>query len=132
MARHDLIRQVFYVAILLVAVHLFAVTYFLYGFIWWFDIPLHFLGGLWVGLFSLWIFFDDIKKVRVSRSVRVLIVGVVGAFTFGIAWEFFEYFVGITNNTIGNYPLDVIKDLTMDMVGGYVSYLYFIIKGYDL
>jgi len=131
MARTNLIRAVFYVLILIALLHVSAVAFFFYWTYWWFDIPMHFLGGVAVGLFSLWIFGFDGGKRRPLSSGRALLIALVGSLAFGLAWEYFEYANGITFNTIGNYPLDTIKDLLVDVCGGYVSHLYFLARGYN-
>lgn len=60
------------------------------------------------------------------RPSRGLLVAIIGTVMVGLAWELFEYFAGITFNTVGDYPIDTVKDLIMDILGGYAAYLYFI------
>ncbi len=130
MRRTHLLRLAFYTAILVATLHVLAVVFFLYWSLWWFDIPPHLLGGLSVGLFSLWFFCADKGGGSTISSLRVLSVAVLGALVVGLVWELFEYSAGITYNAIGSYPLDTLKDLTMDVTGGYVAHFYFLIKGY--
>ncbi|MSU55183.1 MAG: hypothetical protein EXS46_01420 [Candidatus Taylorbacteria bacterium] len=104
-------------------------TLFLYSYYWWFDIPLHFVGGFCLASLTLWSFYPLILiGKRVPRRTTVLFMAVAGSFVFGVAWEIFEYFSGITFNTIGSYPLDTVKDLIVDMLGGYLAHVLVAIK----
>ena len=130
MARGNLICFIFYTAILIAVLHSLAITFFLYWYYWWFDIPLHFLGGFCVGLLSLWIARQNFRRDFPVSSLQVLLVALMGAIVIGSAWELFEYIAGFTFDSMGNYKLDVIKDLTMDAFGGYIAHLFFLLKDY--
>lgn len=97
--------------------------------IWWWDILLHLLGGLWVALSSYWFFytsgFTDIKKTTAyffaATIPAVLIIG-------GL-WEVFEYVAGLTDVYHGEtYKIDTISDIGVDTVGGLIVYLYYRLK----
>ncbi|KKW25050.1 MAG: hypothetical protein UY67_C0001G0052 [Candidatus Kaiserbacteria bacterium GW2011_GWA2_52_12] len=84
--------------------------------LWWFDIPMHLLGGVWAGYAVIWVL--QRKGWGVS-----LVHAVVGAFAIGVAWELFEYFWDMPRSPFMSYPLDTAKDLLMDILGGVVAYL---------
>lgn len=87
------------------------VTHGLYETIWWWDIPTHFLGGVWVGLFAAWLLEKRDKEFTVlSCALFALSVGVV--------WEIFEYTFGIGGSPFMGYWADTIKDVCMDVIGG--------------
>lgn len=92
---------------------------------------MHFLGGFFAGLFTLSLyFFSGYFKKSFASSLLVMVVALFGAIIIGVLWEIFEYFSGVTVNAIGNYALDTTKDLTLDVTGGYISYLYFVGRSY--
>lgn len=93
---------------------------------------MHFLGGFFAGLATLWFYYlaGFHKQLSAASSLQVMIVALIGALTVGIFWEIFEYLAGVTFDVLGNYALDTAKDLTMDITGGYVSYLFFVFKKY--
>lgn len=92
---------------------------------------MHFLGGFFAGLTTLWLyFFVGFHKQPFVSSLQVMLVALLGAISIGTLWEIFEYFSGVTLDVIGNYTLDTVKDLTLDITGGYFSYFYFVVKGY--
>ena len=131
MARFHIVRLTLIVAAVILLLHYLAVTLFLYSYVWWFDIPMHFLGGLASGLFSLWFYSSEIwSGGRKMTHFEVLTVALVGALIVGLVWELFEYYAGITQNTIGSYPLDTAKDLAMDIAGGYFAHLYLVARKY--
>ena len=126
------IRLALVAAMLLAFLHGMAIFLFLYSFYWWFDIPLHFLGGFCAGLVSLY-FYSRFRlgNVRTRNFFGVLEFAILGTIVVGLGWELFEYSAGITFNAVGNHVLDTAKDLVMDILGGYVAYLYFIGKKFD-
>lgn len=84
---------------------------------------MHFAGGFSVSmafavlcLYFSW--FSESKTKIISLSLfSVLVVG--------IAWEFFELYVGITFLSDGiAYVKDTSFDLIMDIFGGYIGILY--------
>ncbi|HTR18658.1 MAG TPA: hypothetical protein VMH91_01595 [Candidatus Paceibacterota bacterium] len=102
---------------------LIAVLYFYFGFherylftIWWWDIPLHILGGLWVALAGTWFFGLFGIRVRPMQAIAL-------AFSVGVAWELFEYLFGIGGSLFMSYPVDTAKDLFDDVLGGAVGAL---------
>lgn len=115
-------RAAFLTALSVLSFHVVGTILFLYSYYWWYDIPLHWLGGLSAGFTSLAI------MSRAGRFVsRPFGVALVGAFIFGVFWELFEYYAGITQNTIGSYPLDTLKDLGMDVLGGCTAFVTVVI-----
>ncbi len=90
-----------------------------YSAIWYFDIFMHFLGGLWLGGLFLWLLWP----VQLStKTVAKVLAGVV---LVGIGWEIFELmFV----NYVAQNSFDVVDttmDLVLDILGGLSAVLYF-------
>ncbi len=124
------IRLALIVAIFVAVLHSVATVFFFYSFIWWFDIPMHFFGGFCAGLVSLYFYacFHR-RRERTMTPLRVWVTAVGGVLAVGLVWELFEYSTGITSNALGNYALDTVKDLVMDLLGGFVACVYFIKRG---
>lgn len=123
MSAIKLLRFAFYVAVAIAVLHGFAMVFFLYGYIWWLDTLLHFSAGLCLGLASLGVYYLYKEDASLPSLSTALLITLLCPFLIGIAWEIFEYFGGLTDNSIGNYPLDTVKDLMFDVGGGYVAYL---------
>ena len=83
----------------------------LYESIWWWDIPAHLLGGVWVGLFAAWV-----VQLRSGRFSPLYSIG--AALGVGIGWELFEHYFSLGHNPHFSYWADTIKDVVMDVVGG--------------
>lgn len=99
--------------------NLIAMKFYWYFSIWWFDMPMHLLGGLWLGLVFIW--FLRLKDLSFSTIVKIIL----GVLLIGIAWEVFEI---IVNKTIIQNPfntLDTISDVCFDLAGAFISILYF-------
>ena len=94
--------------------YVFGLTYYLFWRLWWFDIVLHTMGGLWVVLATGWL------MLRYSVPPRILpLLGVL--ICISVAWEFFELLTGFRRED--NYAFDTGLDLVMDLIGGAVGYL---------
>jgi len=97
-----------------------------YWLIWWFDLMMHFLGGLGLGLVLL-----GLGVLRFPTPVwserRQLLVGVIGlVIIIGLVWEMFEF---TTDRRLGNHLVvktpdklqqgaaDTATDLLSDLIG---------------
>lgn len=100
-----------------------------YNEIWWWDIMLHFLGGVWLAMSGFWfVYLSD--KFNIKRSVKnFFIATLVPVLVIGLGWEVFEYVNGITFVLPGErYEIDTIGDVFVDLAGGMLVYLYYRLK----
>lgn len=98
----------FLVALIAIA-HGLANVFYWYYTIWWFDIPMHFLGGFWVGAVALW----ALGVKRPHASFRSRLTSALGAaLVAGALWEVMEF--GL--DTIGD-SVDTRQDLMFDLLG---------------
>lgn len=89
--------------------------------VWYYDIVMHTLGGLWIALVIFWLYPVKIKNEFTKHIFFVLL----GVLMIGILWEFFEIFV---NETIAKNPFnffDTISDIFCDLTGGVLVLIYF-------
>ena len=99
-----------------------AYRYSLYWSLWWFDIGMHFLGGVLIGLLFVWIMqFLFSTHARALSLTNTLIV----VLTVGIVWEVFEFVVGARVFEHTAYVIDTTLDLVMDLVGALGAYFLF-------
>lgn len=75
---------------------------------------IHFFAGAWAGMIGAWFFYHWRRKLSLLECALV-------AFSVGVAWEFFELYVGMGGSVFLNYWPDTIKDLIMDTLGGVLS-----------
>ena len=96
--------------------------------IWYFDMPMHFLGGVFLGFLAFYcakyfnfdIFNSTFKKQLLYIFFFTLVVG--------IGWEIYEIMI---NNLIAQNPfntLDTISDLCFDVSGGMMATFFFLKK----
>ncbi len=102
------------VLILVGVLHITGLYYYLQWYYWWYDLVLHFLGGLWVALAITWLWLALSRKVRIVPILLAVLV-------VGGAWELFEYVIGSLRE--GNYFFDTSLDMLMDALGGLCGYL---------
>jgi uncharacterized membrane protein YjdF len=96
---------------------------------WWFDMVMHFLGGVWVAFFFIW-FFSIENLPFLSRPLHITdpklpYLAMFFVLLIGFLWEVFEFYA---NNYIGIYPFDIIdtsSDMFFDFFGGGTALCYF-------
>ncbi|MHB0977818.1 MAG: hypothetical protein ACYC1K_00170 [Minisyncoccota bacterium] len=87
----------------------------------WFDGFVHFMGGVSVGMLSIWFWFQSgFFEISVPSKREVFFYAVVVAVLMGIGWEIFELAYGTANPVGGNYSMDTFHDLVFDFLGGIV------------
>jgi hypothetical protein len=119
-----LFRFAFWDLILLAALHHVAIFFYLYWTVWWFDMLMHLLGGIWVGAIILWFFYESgFVKNFTYKKYQAFLLAFVGTLLVGIFWEVFEIVGGIIK--LPTDTMDSLSDLVMDLVGAVVAFLYF-------
>ena len=123
MDRKKLLKILVVLMIFMYVFHSLATQFYWYSLIWWLDMPMHFLGGIWQGLFFIYVFnYFFSQKLSSFKLISSIILCVL---LIGIFWEIFEF---VVYNHIGQNPfiiLDTISDLCFDLAGGTFSLFYF-------
>lgn|GEM_PF-595206 len=102
------------VVLMVAAIHLSALQWYLYWYYPWLDLLSHFLGGLWVALAAAWLILYIGRETSLIRILSAVMV-------IGIGWEIFEFYAGIPKEA--NFVFDTSLDLLMDFCGGLFGYL---------
>jgi len=130
MDRKKLLKLIIYLMFFIFIANLLAQKFYWYSSIWYFDMIMHFLGGVWQGLFFIWFFsINDLPLFRLSLDAidfKLIYKTILFVLLIGVLWEFFEFF---TNNYVGHDPfntLDTISDIFFDLAGGAFAVFYFL------
>ncbi len=94
--------------------------FYWYYSIWYFDMIMHFLGGLCLGLVFVWLFWGK------EFSSKLIFKIILGVFLISVLWEIFEV---IFNNLLAGDSfnfLDTISDIFCDLAGGVFAFFYFL------
>lgn len=98
----------------------FLATYFSwYRLIWWFDMPMHFLGGVFVSWLVLYIIYKFSKKTvlnNLDTYKKIFLLTLI----VGLGWEWFEWATDIFTGANDMHLLDSYSDLFFDMAGSLV------------
>ncbi len=94
---------------------------YLYWTVTWFDMIMHFLGGLFVALFFFSIF--AFLKSRLPYMEK-LVLGLIFSILVGLVWEYYEVIVGVTDLREAGYWSDTGMDIVMDTLGAIVGVFY--------
>ena len=109
-----------YSIILLSLVNFIALKFHWYFSIWYFDMPMHFLGGFCVGLVLMWLLFNENPDFTLKFILKISL----GVLFIGGSWEIFEI---LFNNIIAQNRfnvLDTTSDIFFDLSGGLCAILY--------
>jgi len=100
------------------ALHVIATELYLYWRYWWFDIPMHFYGGLVVvlGIFAL------ASRGLVKEKWLTLKTAILVLLVFAISWEIYELIIGPPVQD--NYLIDTATDLVLGLLGAIFGYYF--------
>ena|SRR3989338_4468853 len=121
MLRAKLTKHLAYLIVLVFIVNTAALEFYWYYAIWWFDMPVHFLGGLAAGL--LWMLLWPMPTEAELGFRRILLV-LLGVLIIGAGWEIYEVVVNIYT---AHHPFnleDMLADICFDLAGGITSLFY--------
>jgi len=106
-----------FLIIAIAAVNAFAESYYWYWRMRWFDMPMHFAGGVWLAGTAVWWWYSKKEKLQ-NHFFSILAVCLTAALGVGLAWERFEAGLGLA--TVGhiNEIADTLGDLFFDTLGG--------------
>ena len=126
--RERILKVLFILIWILALLHMSAEYFYLYFLFKWFDLIPHFLGGVWVGLGGIWLWYfsGHFGDVRLPKR-RALFVSVFFGIMIGFIWEFYEYLIRIfaASGFPANYMFDSILDLIMDIIGSIAGFFTF-------
>ncbi|HCC05130.1 TPA: hypothetical protein DEP58_02375 [Patescibacteria group bacterium] len=121
-----ILKLLFILIWMLALIHMTAEYYHLYWTIRWFDILTHFLGGLWVGIAVVWLwYFSGYVRKMYMPDRHTVFVALLGGLLVGLIWELYEYIVWILTDAglPPGYVGDTLLDLVMDVTGAGVGFL---------
>ncbi len=128
MDRTKLLKPLVYLMLFLFLADTLAQKFYWYYSIGWFDIPVHFLGGFWVGIFFVWYFsvvrLPFLRRPLRDTSAQTFRQTLLFVLFIGIAWEAGEF---LTSNYIGLEAfnrIDIASDLFFDLAGGVTAFFY--------
>lgn len=126
MSRDHLLRILAFLSVGIAFLHITAIVFYLYWIFWWYDMLVHFLGGVFAALLSLWfLFFSGYVRAKAAPTVfRVFVMALLSVVLLGVLWEVFERLSGQTWSVEG-YWLDTGVDMVFDVLGGFFGFLFF-------
>lgn len=99
----------------------------LFWIFWWFDMPMHFLGGIFVGFLVVY----SVPSFFYKKNVHTFFIFLLVSLIIGLGWEFFEASMDILFKSKHTNFLDSLSDLSFDLAGSIVSYLL-LLKSYPI
>ncbi len=95
-----------------------------YFFIWWFDMPMHALGGLFVSFLATSLFVSKRFSSKIYREGQFFFSVIVSVFVIGILWEVFELSIEklVQFAELVSFK-DSVSDMFFDLAGGMIGAL---------
>jgi hypothetical protein len=117
-----------------------AFDYYWYWRYWWFDIVMHFLGGMMLGGIGLYFFSRRDQHFDLSGLLSLASRAAMVGLGIGLLWEFFEFGLdhvvvsGITLKTMQALQQgidDTLGDLSLDVVGAVATAgIYYLLRSW--
>lgn len=110
-----------------------AVYWHLYFYVWWLDIPMHMLGGMWVALFALSSYYR-LTNVSTKDTSPLFVFAFAIAITMivGLSWELFEFSAQTFIERAHVFDIgDTLSDLVNDFIGALIASFVFVRMGYN-
>ncbi len=114
MLRSKLLNRLAISIIVLALINALAVYFSWYSLVWWFDMPMHFLGGISVFYLSAMLWRSALKRVPVWRF---LYEAVITAVLIGVLWEALELYLYLHYGSPNFILLDSFSDVCFDLAG---------------
>ncbi len=130
MAQNNTLKKISILGIFMFFLQIFFIYESLYAKIWWLDIFMHILGGIWVAfIFFYWFFERDGFLHKKNGFWPNLILCLSFVALIGVLWEFYEFFFDYFVLTQHQQSLaDTMKDLFNDLSGGFLVSIYYLLK----
>lgn len=130
MKAHPITWFIFILLWFIVIVNGLALYFSWYWHLLWLDIPMHFFGGLLVGLTALWVAYIS-QKIKISDNYRtpnkVILIAFIATVVIGSLWEVFEFSVDTILVIAPTYDIpDTMSDIVFDIIGALVASVIFI------
>ncbi|MFA6397383.1 MAG: hypothetical protein WDK96_00865 [Candidatus Paceibacterota bacterium] len=130
--KKSLIKKICVLIFFIFFVNLLAMKFYWYFSIWWFDMFVHLLGGLFISLLIFWIYYYSglIKNKKNYNKKFIILLSALGVLVIGIFWEIFEFNISVFITHTPQVILDIASDLFFGVCGSFVGSLYFFIRLY--
>jgi VanZ family protein len=112
-------REVLALLVIIIVLDSVARSHNYYWGLWWYDIPMHLLGGVWVALTLLWL--EQKNRLPFRLNLVRLVLAVVAV---GLLWEIYEIVFELTFTRKTGYIVDTISDLLLDLAGGLIVHVH--------
>ena len=114
MLRKKILNRLAVAVVFLAIINGSATHFSWYSLVWWFDMPMHFLGGISVFYFSAIVWLPALRWVSARRF---LYESVITAVLIGVLWEGLELFLYTHYGSPDFILLDSMSDVCFDLAG---------------
>ena len=112
--------------VLVLVLHLFLLFFDVYRILPWFDMPIHFIGGVSVSMTYFFIlkYLQKENYLKISSLIRIIFVFALVSLT-AVSWEFFEFSAEyLTGFNLQGSLNDTMVDLFLGLFGGLLAVIF--------
>lgn len=122
--KRSIVKESLVLVVVIFLVNVLATSFAWYALLWWFDMPMHFFGGVFLGYLTTLVFYKTFYMQEHISSSRIIFLGTLIVGVVGGGWELFEYVVQHYTGALLANPIDSYSDLCFDMAGGLTALLF--------
>jgi hypothetical protein len=123
MNRNRLLKHLVFLMFFIFLANSLALKLHWYSLVWYFDIIMHTLGGLWVGMFFLYVLERNKAK---PMNLKLVMKVILATLAVGLIWEAYEFYI---YQHLSQNPFDLadtLSDLLCDIIGAVLACVYFL------
>jgi hypothetical protein len=117
--KKNVLNTLVFSVLFLFLLNFIGIEFIFYYLFWWFDIVVHFFGGVAVFFLIFYVFYSFITK---KTQFPIFLIS-IGLLSVTIGWEVFEYIVNILTGLVPNSYLDSFSDICFGVSGGMIAML---------
>ena len=118
-------KNILFLVVAIFLINFLAMRFHWYSAVWWFDMPMHFAGGVFIFLLTFYLLSKyEKQEIFKDNLIKKLALSLISVLIIGILWEFFEQIVSLSILERPIILLDSLSDMCFDMAGGSFIGLY--------
>jgi len=119
-----ILNQILFLIVVIFFLNLLAMKFYWYWSIPWFDMLMHFLGGLFISLVLLWLNYFRGLLGSFSKK-KAILIAILGTLVIGLLWEIFEFSLDTFITEKSWDMADTLSDLFFDLLGAGIGTIYY-------
>jgi hypothetical protein len=124
MKNHPILTHILVLSAVFAISHIYALYFSLYWTTAWFDVYMHFFGGVLGVLMTIYFLYKiGISPSTIPQKIFLFLFVVISVFAVAVVWELWEIYVGFIDPFLDFK--DSIADLILGTFGAIIGFIYY-------